>query len=76
LAYLLLQRSKAELIEMHGRVEHKTVDQLMATLAQTAEHWKFLAGIAEAAYVRVAAAAAERQRRGKPFLIDGKLQRA
>jgi hypothetical protein len=65
----LMRLSKEELIEMHGTVEHRYVDRLMGELAQTAEHWKFLAGMLETAYVRVAAAAVERQRRGKPFRV-------
>ena len=69
-------RSKEELVELHGELDHESVDQMMADLARTAEVLKQITAMVETAYVRVLASASKREMQRKPFVIDGKLQRA
>ena len=76
IAYAIMLRSKEELVELHGELDHESVDQMMADLARTAEVLKQITAMVETAYLRVLASASERYMQSKPFVIDGKLQRA
>ena len=76
IAYAIMLRSKEELVELNGELDHESVDQMMADLAGTAEVLKQITAMVETAYVRVLASASKRQMQRKPFVIDGKLQRA
>jgi hypothetical protein len=55
LAYATFQ-SRAKLIEIHKRMNHEDVDELMANLAQACEKFKAIASIIDQAYVRILAA--------------------
>ena len=62
MAYAVMLMSRDELIAMHGRVEHKHVDEMMASMMSTAEGLKAIAFMAEAALTRVLAAAAAHEK--------------
>lgn len=66
-AYRIMLKSKSEMVDFHGELEHETVDEMMAGLCQAEEHLKFLAHMIETATVRVIAGAPARKAAGKPF---------
>lgn len=75
LAYSIMLRTRDELIDMHTKVDHDTVDALMTDLADGLEILKGIAAMIDGAYMRTLAAACALQVRGGKFVIDGKLQR-
>lgn len=52
-AYALMLRSKEQLVQSHGEMEHELIDSLMGGLADTVEKLKALAQMVEQAYIRV-----------------------
>jgi hypothetical protein len=63
----IMTRTKAELMKSHSEVEHKGIDKMMAGLMDTAEVFKSLASVAEAAYLRVLASASAHHLSGGKF---------
>lgn len=66
LAYSIMLKTREQLIEMHGKIEHQQVDEMMAAFAAAGEKLKAIAYMVEGAYARVLASAApHNQRKGK-----------
>jgi hypothetical protein len=66
LAYAVMLRTREELIEMHGKLDHDYVDKMCASFAGTAETLKAIVAMLDAAYLRVLASASARiVRKGK-----------
>jgi hypothetical protein len=71
IAYSIMLRSRADLIEMHKTIEHEAVDELMGNLAEASEELKGLASMVETAYMRVLASAARHAVNGGKFAGNG-----
>ena len=67
IAHALTCKSKAELIDMHGRLTHETMDATMAALTESAEHLKAIAQMIDVAGTRLLVAASARYVAGQPF---------
>jgi hypothetical protein len=67
LAYATMCKSKTDLIDIHGKLDHKVTDELMASFVDTAEHLKAIARMLEMAYARVLIAGSAREVAGLPF---------
>jgi hypothetical protein len=67
MAYGVMLRTHAQLIEMHGRLDHGHVDQMMGHFLGTAEWLKATAHMVEMAYLRVLASAAAADPKGIKF---------
>jgi hypothetical protein len=76
LAYGVMLRTRAQLVAMHGEIEHKHVDQMMAHLCETAEWLKATTHMVESAYMRVLASAAAAYTQGGGVMATKKKQRA
>lgn len=57
LSAAIMTQTKAELMEIHAKLEHKEVDKMLAGILDAAEKLKTLASMAEGAYTRVLASA-------------------
>jgi hypothetical protein len=66
-AYGIMLRTRAQLVAMHGEVEHAHVDEIMGHLAETDEWLKATAHMVEVAYLRVLASAAAAYAQGVKF---------
>jgi hypothetical protein len=66
-AYGIMLRTRAQLVAMHGEVEHEHVDEIMGHLAETEEWLKATAHMVEVAYLRVLASAAAAHIQGIKF---------
>jgi hypothetical protein len=66
LAYAIMLRTRDELIDMHKRVDHAHVDQMMTNIFETTEWLKTVVALLDMAYMRVlASASANLVRKGK-----------
>jgi hypothetical protein len=63
-------RTRAQLVAMHGDIDHGHVDQMMAHLCETADWLKATTHMVEAAYLRVLASAAAAHTQGIKFKGD------
>ena len=63
LAYGVTLRTRAQLIAMHGNLDHAHIDKLMAGLLETAEWLKAAAYMVEMVYLRVLVSPQQRPRR-------------
>jgi hypothetical protein len=66
-AYGIMLRTRAQLVAVHGEVEHEHVDEIMGHLAETEEWLKATAHMVEVAYLRVLASAAAAHTQGIKF---------
>ncbi len=66
----IMTRTKADLIESHKKLDHNTMDKLMAGLLDTCEKLKALASLVDAAYLRLLASASAH------FMAGGKFKQA
>lgn len=64
----IMTQTKAELMEVHAKLEHRAVDKMLAGIFDTAEKLKTLASMAEGAYARVLASASAH------YLAGGKVK--
>jgi hypothetical protein len=71
IAYGIMLKSRADLIEMQKTIEHETVDELMGNLAQASEDLKALASMVDQAYVRILASASRHAVNGGKFKFRG-----
>jgi hypothetical protein len=67
MAYAVMLRTRAELIESHGKVDHSQVDEMVACFADTSEMLKGLVLMLDTAYLRVLASAAAFHAKGGKF---------
>jgi hypothetical protein len=67
IAYGLMLITREKLIDMHSRLDHDKVDEIMAHLADTGEFLKATAQMVEIAYQRVLASASAARIRRRPF---------
>jgi hypothetical protein len=67
IAYRIMERTKRQLSNIHGRIEHEHVDGMMASLFEAAEVFKEIAAILDAAYIRVLSSASARVIAGRKF---------
>jgi hypothetical protein len=66
-AYGIMLKTRAQLVAMHGELEHEHVDEIMGHLAETEEWLKATAYMVNAAYLRVLASAAAALTQGIKF---------
>ena len=72
-AHAICLKTREDLIAMHGKAEHETVDAMMAGFLETGEALKELVQMCDAAYARVLASAAAAHKAGVKFkFADGK----
>jgi hypothetical protein len=72
-AHAICLKTREDLIAMHGKAEHETIDAMMAGLLETSEALKELVQMCDAAYTRVLASAAAAHKAGVKFkFADGK----
>jgi hypothetical protein len=62
-----MTQTKAELMEIHTKLEHEEIDKMVGGLMDTAEMLKGLASVAESAYLRTLASASARYLAGEKF---------
>ena len=73
LAHAICLKTRDDLIAMHGKTEHETIDAMMAEILATGEAMKEMAQMCSAAYARMLASAAAAYKRGVEFkFADGK----
>jgi hypothetical protein len=64
---VIMTQTKAELMEIHTKLEHEEIDKMVAGLIDTAEMLKGLASVAESAYLRTLASASAHYLTGEKF---------
>jgi hypothetical protein len=67
IAYGFVLMTRDKMIDMHSRIDHDKVDEIMAHLADTGEFLKATAQMVEIAYQRVLASASAARIRRHPF---------
>jgi hypothetical protein len=72
LAYGIMLRTREQLIEAHGELDHAAIDQIMTRLAQTGETLKAIAHMVEIADLRFLASAAAAYEQGVFKGVDDK----
>ena len=73
MAHAICLKTREDLIAMHGKAEHETVDAMMAEFLETGEALKELVQMCDVAYARVLASAAAAHKAGVKFkFADGK----
>jgi hypothetical protein len=77
MAYAIMLRTKEQLIEMHGKVEHEDIDNMMDDLSNTAEKLKSIVAILDTAYTRMLVSASARMiSKGKFKGVDDRPRRS
>src|SRR5258705_8929559 len=67
IAYGLMLMTRHKMIDMHSRIDHDKIDEVMANLVATGEFMKATAQMVESAYQRVLASAAAAHTKGIKF---------